>query len=232
MLASMSANATPAARAFVSSLASLRPADAEGDGPYAGIGMGQVFKLAKEFQAMPPAEIEQLLESDDHLVRVGAVSIMDWQARDRKTPAERRRELFDLYMRRHDRIDTWDLVDRSAIHVVGEYLVDKPREILNQLARSTRPMERRTAILSTYAFIRRNELDETYRIAETLVDDPDDLVHKAVGWMLREAGKRDQPRLASFLEAHAATMPRVMLRYSIEKLDKAERDRYLAMKRR
>ena len=218
------------AKAYVRSLASLRPADAKGDGPYAGIGMGQIFKLAKEFQAMPPAEIELLLESGDHPVRVGAVSIMDWQARDRKTPFERRRELFDLYIRRHDRINTWDLVDRSAIHVVGEYLVDKPRAILDKLARSAKPMERRTAILSTYAFIRRNQLDDTYRIAETLANDPDDLVDKSVGWMLREAGKRDQPRLASFLDVHAATMPRVMLRYSIEKLDKAERDRYLGRK--
>jgi 3-methyladenine DNA glycosylase AlkD len=194
--------------------------------------MGKIFRLAKEFQAMAPAQIEQLLESDHHPVRVGAVSIMDWQARDRKTPVERRRELFDLYIRRHDRIDTWDLVDRSAIHVVGEYLVDKPRTILDELSRSPRPMERRTAILSTYAFIRRDELDDTYRIAETLANDPDELVDKAVGWMLREAGKRDPARLASFLDAHAATMPRVMLRYSIEKLDRAERDRYVAMKLR
>ncbi len=194
--------------------------------------MGQIFKLAREFQAMSPAEIEQLLESDQHPVRVGAVSIMDWQARDRKTPVDRRRELFDLYIRRHDRIDTWDLVDRSAIHVVGEYLLDKPRDILDELARSSRPMERRTAILSTYAFIRRDELEDTYRIAQTLANDPDELVDKAVGWMLREAGKRDLDRLRSFLDGHAATMPRVTLRYSIEKLDKAERDRYLAMKRR
>ena len=93
-------------------------------------------------------------------------------------------------------------------------------------------MERRTAILSTFAFIRREQLDDTYRIAETLVNDPDELVDKAVGWMLREAGKRDSARLAGFLDAHAATMPRVMLRYSIEKFDTAERDRYLAMKRR
>ena len=201
------------------------------DGPYAGIGMGQIFKLALEFKAMPPAEIELLLESDDHPVRVGAVSIMDWQARDRKTPAERRRELFDLYVRRHDRINTWDLVDRSAIWVVGEYLVDKPRDILDELARSPAPMERRTAILSTHAFIKRGQLDDTYRIAEVLVDDPDELVGKAVGWMLREAGKRDLDQLTAFLDVHAATMPRSMLRYAIEKLDKAERDRYLAMKR-
>jgi hypothetical protein len=226
------ATANPTAQDFVDSLASLGPADGQSDERYAGIGMGQIFKLAREFQAMPPGEIEQLLDSDHHPLRVGAVSIMDWQARDRKTPDERRRELFDLYIRRHDRIDTWDLVDRSAIHVVGEYLVAEPRDILHELARSPRPMERRTAILSTYAFIRRDELDDTYRIAETLANDPDELVSKAVGWMLREAGMRDHARLASFLDAHAATMPRVMLRHSIEKLDKADRDRYLAMKRR
>ena len=217
---------------LVQSLASLRPAAHEGVEPYAGIGMGQIFSLARDYQAMAPAEIEKLLESDHHPVRVGAVSIMDWQARAKRTPIGRRRELFDLYIRRHDRIDTWDLVDRSAIHVVGEYLLDQPRDILDKLARSPQPMERRTAILSTYAFIRRDQLDDTYRIAELLANDPDDLVAKAVGWMLREAGKRDNGRLASFLDGHAATMQRVMLRYSIEKLGKAERDRYLAMKRR
>lgn len=228
----MSAAATLTAREFVDRLASLRPPDHQGVEPYAGVGMGQVFKLALAFKSMPPAEIERLLESDDHPVRVGAVSIMDWQARDRTSTAEQRRELFDLYLRRHDRIDTWDLVDRSAIHVVGEYLVDKPRDVLDRLARSTKPMERRTAILSTYAFIRRGQLDDTYRIAEALVHDPEDLVAKAVGWMLREAGKRDAKRHAAFLEAHAATMPRVMLRYAIEKLEKPERDCYLAMKGR
>jgi hypothetical protein len=221
---------TPTADAFVRRLAALRPAGEATDSPYAGIGMGQIFALAKEHQSMAPAEIERLLEHDAHPVRVGAVSVMDWQARDRKVSADRRRELFELYLRRHDRIDTWDLVDRSAIHVVGEYLVGRPRGVLHELARSPRPMERRTAILSTYAFIRRGELDDTYRIAATLADDPDELVAKAVGWMLREAGKRDPGRHASFLEAHAATMPRVMLRYSVEKLDKPDRDRYLAMK--
>ena len=227
----MAADASLTADGFINGLAALRPANAIGTDPYSGIGMGQIFKLAKEFQELPPADIERLLEYDEHPVRVGAVSIMDWQARARKTTDERRRELFDLYIRRHDRIDTWDLVDRAAIHVVGEYLVDKPRDILDTLARSKQPMERRTAILSTYAFIRKGQLDDTYRIAETLLDDPDELVHKAVGWMLREAGKRDAARQAAFLDAHAATMPRVMLRYSIEKLDKPTRDRYLAMKR-
>jgi hypothetical protein len=223
---------TMTAQDFLDRLADLSPAGGHGDEPYGGIPMGRIFELAREHQAMPLPEIERMLESPHHPVRVGAVSIMDWQARDRKTPADRRRELFGLYLRRHDRIDTWDLVDRSAIHVVGGYLVDKPRDILDELARSARPMERRTAILSTYAFVRRGELDDSYRIAATLADEPDDLVRKAVGWMLREAGKRDPARLGSFLEPRAATMPRVMLRYAIEKLDKPERDRYLAMKAR
>jgi len=217
------------AEQFVERLDNLRSTAGLEPGRPGSIGMGQIFALAKDCMNMPPAEIETLLESPVHEVRVGAVSIMDWQARDRKTPSERRRELFELYLRRHDRIDTWDLVDRSAIFVVGEHLRDKPRDVLYTLAASVRPMERRTAILSTYAFIRRAELDDTFRIAELLVGDADDLVHKAVGWMLREAGKRDEPRLLAFLDAHAATMPRVMLRYAIEKLDKPTRDSYLAL---
>lgn len=215
---------------FVERLRALRPPGADPD-DYGGLAMGQIFSLARELQDMAPEEIERLLDSQVHAVRVGAVSIMDFQARDRKRSPDRKRELFELYLRRHDRIDTWDLVDRSAIWVVGEYLVDKPRDVLDRLAASDRPMERRTAILATFAFIRRDELDDAYRIAEALLDDPEDTVHKAVGWMLREAGKRDAARQAAFLEAHAATMPRVMLRYAIEKLDKPTRDRWLAAKR-
>jgi len=221
---------TPTADEFVERLAALGSPGRTADSRFEGIGMGRIFALAKEHLDMPPAEIEQLLERPEHAIRVGAVSIMDWQARARRTSPDRRRELYELYLRRHDRIDTWDLVDRSAIWVVGEYLVDRPREVLDRLADSARPMERRTAILSTYAFIRRGQLDETYRIAATLADDPEDLVHKAVGWMLREAGKRDPDRLRAFLRPRAATMPRIMLRYAIEKLDKAERDRWLAMR--
>lgn len=228
------------ARQFIEKLKKLRTSDehehedrARGAGAsdvFMGVRMGQVFALAKECMNMPPVEIEALLASPIHEVRVGAVSIMDWQARSRKTPDERRQALFDLYMRRHDRIDTWDLVDRSAIWVVGEHLRDRPRDILYELARSERPMERRTAIISCYAFIRQGDLDDTFRIAELLLHDDQDLVHKAVGWMLREAGKRDESRLLDFLDAGAASMPRVMLRYSIEKLDKHQRDRYRASK--
>jgi HEAT repeat protein len=207
---------------FQEKLDGLRAPDGE-------IGMGQIFRLAKESIGMAPDEIEKLLESPNHERRVGAVSIMDWQARNKKTSTERRRELFDLYVRRHDLIDTWDLVDRSAIWVVGEYLVDKPRDVLYQLVRSDRPMERRTAILSTFAFIRRGDVTDGLRIAELLVDDDNELVQKAVGWMLREIGKKDPKAHATFLEAHAATMPRVMLRYAIEKLSPEERRRYMSL---
>lgn len=102
-------------------------------------GMGQIFALAKASMDMPLAEIRELLASPNHLARVGAVSIMDFQARDRKTSEDRRRALFELYLDQHDQIDTWDLVDRSAIWVVGEYLRDKPRVVLYELARSERP---------------------------------------------------------------------------------------------
>ena len=189
--------------------------------------MGVIFALAKELMDMNPVEIERLLESPDHVSRVGAVSVMDWQARAKRTTDDRRRELFELYLRRHDLIDTWDLVDRSAIWVVGEHLVGRPRDVLDRLAASDRPMERRTAILATFAFIRRGEVDDSLRIAERLVHDPDDLVQKAVGWMLREVGKKDPGRHAAFLDRHAPTMPRVMLRYAIEKLPEDRRRHYL-----
>jgi DNA alkylation repair enzyme len=194
--------------------------------------MGLIFALAKECIDMSPAEIERLLENPLHAARVGAVSVMDWQARRRGTSEERRRELFDLYIRRHDLIDTWDLVDRSAIWVVGEYLVDRPRDVLYELARSPEPMRRRTAILSTVAFIRRGDLDDTYAIAELLLTDPDELVQKAVGWMLREAGKRDEARILAYLDTNAAAMPRVTVRYAIEKLAPPVRARYLERRRR
>src|SRR5918996_802779 len=165
-----------------------------------GVRMGQIFALAKEFIEMPPNEIEKLLESPVHEVRVGAVSIMDWQARSKKTPAERRKELFDLYIRRHDRINSWDLVDRSAPYVVGGYLFDKPRDILYKLAHSKNIWERRTAVVSTGYFIRQGDIDDTFKIAELLLKDDQDLIHKATGWMLRAAGGTDRQRLLGFLD--------------------------------
>jgi 3-methyladenine DNA glycosylase AlkD len=179
---------------------------------------------------MPLADIERLLDSAYYEVRLGAVSIMDFQARAKRTPAGRREALFDLYIRRHDRINNWDMVDRAAPYVVGGYLADKPRDILYRLARSTNPWERRTAIVSTYYFIRAGDLDDTYRVAEMLVEDDHDLVQKAVGSWIREAGKKDQPRLVRFLQAHAGSMPRPMLRYAVEKLPPTLRAKLLGVK--
>jgi 3-methyladenine DNA glycosylase AlkD len=195
-----------------------------------GVRMGQVFALAKEFMDIPLAEVEKLLESPIHEARVGAVSIMDFQARSKKTTEVRRKELFDLYIRRHDRINTWDLVDRSAPYVVGGYLFDKPRKILYKLARSKKMPERRTAILSTGYFIRQGKVEDTFKIAEMLIDDEHDLIHKATGWMLRAAGDVDRQKLMTFLDTYAASMPRVALRYATEHFDKEQRDRYLGRK--
>ena len=203
-----------------------------GDGDeFMGVRMGQVFALAKEFIDMAPTEIEKLLESPIHEARAGAVSIMDWQARNRKTPEARRKELFDLYLRRHDRINNWDLVDRSAPYVVGGYLFDKPRDVLYKLARSKNMWERRTAIVSTYYFVRQGDVADTFKIGTMLLKDDQDLIHKATGGWLREAGKKDPKRLLSFLDKHAATMPRTALRYAIERLDKKQRDHYLGLRK-
>jgi 3-methyladenine DNA glycosylase AlkD len=183
-----------------------------------GVSFGKIFAIAKQFAAMPLADVETLLESPYYEVRMGAVSIMDFQARAKRTTAAQRKALFDLYIRRHDRINNWDLVDRAAPHVVGGYLADKPRAALSRLALSKNPWERRSAIVSTWYFIRTGELDDTFRIAGVLARDEHELVQKAVGSWLREAGKRDQSRLVQFLDTHAAKMPRTMLRYAVEKL--------------
>lgn len=198
---------------------------------FIGVRMGNVFALAKEFAEMPRDEIEKLLESPIHEARAGAVSIMDFQARRKKTSAARRKELFELYLRRHDRINNWDLVDRSAMYVVGGYLYDKPRAVLYKLARSKNVWERRTAIVSTAYFIRQRDLDDTFKIAEMLLRDEHDLIHKATGWMLRAAGDTDRKRLLEFLEQYAATMPRTMLRYAIEHFDQKQRAKYLNQKK-
>jgi 3-methyladenine DNA glycosylase AlkD len=196
-----------------------------------GVRMGQVFALAKEFMAMPLDEVERMLESPIHEMRVGAVSIMDFQARSRKTDEKRRKELFDLYIRRHDRINTWDLVDRSAPYVVGSYLFDKTRRILYKLARSKHMPERRTAIVSTLYFIGKGDVEDAFKLAEKLLYDKEELIHKANGWALRYAGDQDREQLLGFLDRYAPSMPRTTLRYATEHLDKKQRDRYLNMKK-
>jgi len=216
---------------FSARLAGLQEvADAASPSGAGTIPMRQVFDLAKQFFGLPLPDIERLLDVPDHLTRVGAVSIMDFQARRRSTDQQQRRGLYELYLRRHDRIDTWDLVDRAAPHVVGGYLWDKPRDPLYELAASPHWWERRTAIVATWFFIRQDDLEDTFRLADILADDPADLVQKAVGGWVREAGKRDPIRLGAYLDRHAATMPRTTLRYAVEHLSPELRSHYLGMK--
>lgn len=239
-------SATIGAARFVERLETFRSADElkkiqryfkTGEGQYGegdefmGVRMGQVFALAKEFIDMPPAEIEKLLESPVHEVRAGGLSIMDKQARRKTTPESRRRELSDLYLRRIDRINNWDLVDVSCPFVVGGNLFDKPRDVLYKLARSANIWERRTAIVSTSYFIRQGDVADTFKIAEMLLHDDQDLIHKATGGWLRAAGTKDPQRLLSFLDEHAAVMPRTMLRYAVEHLDRDRRSYYLSLKK-
>lgn len=201
----------------------------EGD-VFIGVRMGNVFSLAKEFIKMPTDELEKLLESPVHELRTGALSIMNQKARNNKMSETDRKALYDLYLRRHDRINNWDLVDVSCIYVIGRYLNDKPRDILYRLAGSENMWERRTAIVSTAYFLKYGDLDDTFTIAEILLNDSQDLIHKAAGGWLRQAGKSDRVRLISFLDRYAATMPRTFLRYAIEHLSDQERSHYLNLK--
>ncbi len=206
--------------------------DQNSDDYFIGVRMGSIFDLAKQHIEMPVDEIEKLMESPVHEVRVGALSIMGQCAKDKKCSDERLKEFADLYLRRHDRINNWDLVDLAAYYVVGKYLADKPRDVLYKLARSKNMWERRTAIVATAHFIlKQKQVDDTFKIAEILVNDREDLVNKGTGWMLRAAGDVDRNRLLAFLDKHAATMPRILLRYSIEKLEKDQREHYLRLKK-
>jgi len=190
----------------------------------------ELFSLAKEYQYMPVFEVIELLKdkNDDH--RLGAVSILDWKARNKKTSKEEREAIYRAYIENHKWIDNWGLVDRSAPYVVGGYLYGKDKKALYDLAKSQNPMERRTAIVSTYYFIRKNELEDTFNIAEILVNDTNEYVQKAVGSWIREAGKQNEQMLKNFLNKHATKMPRVTLRYAIKKFDKETREHYLNLK--
>jgi 3-methyladenine DNA glycosylase AlkD len=196
-----------------------------------GVRMSVLFGIAKEFMAMPILEIERLLDSRYYEARMGAVSIMDFQARSKKTTDEGRKELYNLYIKRHDRINNWDMVDRSAPHVIGAFLINKPRKVLYKLAKSKNIWERRTAIVSTWFFIKNDEVDDTFNIAEILLNDKEELIHMAVGSWIREAGKREKKKLLAFLDKHATEMPRLMLRYSVEKLDWKVKENYLKKNR-
>lgn len=197
-----------------------------------GVSIGKIFPVAKKFAAMPLTEIEQLLDDPHYEVRMGAVAIMDFQARAKKTDAATREALFDLYLRRHDRVNNWDLVDRAAPHVIGGWLADKPRDVLYELAASPDPWRRRTAIVATWFFIRAGDTGDTFRICAMLLNEPHEYVQKAIGSWLRTAGEVDRPRLIAFLDEHAEHMPRISLRMATEKLPKDERAHYMEKNKR
>jgi 3-methyladenine DNA glycosylase AlkD len=198
--------------------------------PFMGVRMGAVFDLAKTVLDLPGAELEALLEQPTHEVRALACSIMGKSAAHRKTSEARRAELYELYLRRHDRIDQWDLVDLAARDVIGGYLLERDRSPLTRLAASGFWPERRTALVATFAFLKRGELDDAYALSELLADDPEPFVQKALGWVLRAAGDIDRTRLTDFVESHAATMPRTALRAAIEHYSKDDRARILAIR--
>jgi 3-methyladenine DNA glycosylase AlkD len=230
VLERLSALANPADVPGLSRFFKTAPGQYGAGDTFIGVRRGPLTALAKECLGMPVAELELLLRSEIHEARAAALAIMAEEARRKRTSPERRRELFELYLRRHDGIDNWDLVDSAAPFVVGGFLENRPRDILYELARSPVLWERRTAMVATWYFIRAGDLDDAFAIAELLLRDDQDLIHKATGWMLRSAGQRDRARLVAFLDAHAATMPRTALRYAIEKFTPAERAHYLALK--
>lgn len=192
-----------------------------------GVRMKTLFDSAKASTAMPLDEVERLLESHWYEARMGAVSIMDFKTRRPRITDPEREALYHLYLRRHDCINNWDLVDRSAPRVLGWYLDDKPRDPLYTLAHSGNVWERRSATVATWWFTREGDVNDVFAIAEILVNDPEEFVNKAVGVSLRNAGDSAPNRLRDFLDRHAATMPRETLRYAIEKMPEAERKRYL-----
>jgi 3-methyladenine DNA glycosylase AlkD len=196
----------------------------EGD-VFLGIKVPKQRGLVKKYKDLPLVEVLNLLKSKIHEHRLVALLIL--VEKFRKADEKEQKKIFDLYVKNTKHINNWDLVDLSAPNIVGAFLLNKPRTILNQLVTSKILWERRIAVLSTFAFIKNNEFADTLKIAEVLVNDEHDLIHKAVGWMLREVGKRDQAKEEQFLKKHAEKMPRTMLRYAIEKFSQTKRKYYL-----
>jgi 3-methyladenine DNA glycosylase AlkD len=202
----------------------------EGD-VFLGVRVPMIRGLLREIRESATVHhADRLLASPYHEARLlGLLLLVELFRRGEEAA---RRDIYRLYLARTDRINNWDLVDLSAEHIVGAWLADRSRRPLDRLARSRSLWERRIAVLATFHFIKRGEFGDTLRLAERLLGDPHDLMHKAAGWMLREAGKRDPAVLRSFLARHAARMPRTMLRYAIERLAPAERARWMQQPRR
>ena len=196
----------------------------EGD-IFLGIVVPDIRRVAKEFQDTPLEEIKKILASQYHEERLLALLMLVHQFA--KGDEALKKRIYGLYLKSTRYINNWDLVDLSAPNIVGTYLLDKSRKPLYTFARSNDLWKRRIAILSTAAFIRQNDFDDTLGISKILLEDDHDLLHKAVGWMLREIGKRDLRAEERFLKQHYKKMPRTMLRYAIERFPEGKRRNYL-----
>ncbi len=196
----------------------------EGD-QFVGIRVPVLRRLARQYGDLPIEQAESLLRSKIHEYRQIALFILVGLYR-RGNLAERE-EIYKCYLRNTAHINNWDLVDASAEHIVGAWLQNRGRKPLTQLAAADSLWERRMSIMATFHFIKKGEFQETLRIARLLISDREDLIHKAVGWMLREVGKRSPATAEAFLRRHYHAMPRTMLRYAIEKLPEAQRQAFL-----
>lgn len=200
----------------------------EGD-IFIGVTVPQTRSVAKKHKELPLKEVEELIRNPVHECRAAALFILC--EKFTKADGATRKKIVDLYVKNTKWINNWDLVDLSAYKIIGAWLYDLGDvSLLDKLARSKNMWEQRIAIISTFYFIQRKDLEHTFRIADILIAHPHDLLHKAVGWMLREAGKRDPKAEEAFLKTRYKTMPRTMLRYAIEKFDETKRKKYLAGK--
>jgi 3-methyladenine DNA glycosylase AlkD len=184
-----------------------------------------VRRLVKPTDRLGLADLRTLLHSRWHEERLLALLIL--VRRFERGDEQAQGRLYRLYLRSTAFINNWDLVDCSAPPIVGAWLLERPRSILDTLAHSSNLWQRRIAVLATFAFIRRGQFEDTLRLCQQLRNDPHDLLHKACGWMLREVGKRDRRALESFLRRHAAVLPRTMLRYALERLPEPARREWL-----
>ena len=197
----------------------------EGD-VFLGIKVPEQRKIAKKYSGILLDDIDHLLKSNIHEFRLTSLLIL--VLKYRKEDFNGKKEIVDFYFSHMENINNWDLVDSSAPYILGDFLLDKDKSILYRLAKSDNLWKRRIAILSTFAFIKNNQFEDALNIAEILLFDKHDLIHKAVGWMLREIGKKDEITEEEFLEKHHRKMPRTMLRYAIEKFDNDKKKFYLS----
>ncbi len=195
---------------------------------FLGIRVPVIRQTVKKFKTTPLTVAEKLLKSEYHEVRLFALLLLVF--RFSKSSIDEQDVIYHLYLKNTQFINNWDLVDSSAHHIVGAYLQNKERSVLYDLLKSNSLWERRIAIMSTFYFIKKNQFSDTLHISELLLSDQEDLIHKAVGWMLREVGKRDLALEVAFLKTNYQKMPRTMLRYAIEKFSKEERQKYLSGK--